>query len=88
MAARAQRAHGLYLRALGLLGLGREGEARVLLARALETDPDDDAAAVMERSLPPAPRPRPRASRFPSSRSQAAPGRPPAEALVSAESPS
>jgi tetratricopeptide (TPR) repeat protein len=85
MAAREQGGHDLYLRSLGLLGLGRDSEARATLARALDLDPDDVAAAVTLRSLPPAPGGRRRA---PSSGkvtpdrppAEAPPGRPPAEA--------
>jgi len=83
MAERADSAHAHYLRALGLLGLGREGEARTLLARARERDPDDVAAAATARALPPVaspaarPRPRTRPARPPA---EAPPERPPAEA--------
>jgi tetratricopeptide (TPR) repeat protein len=80
MAAREHLAHGLYLRSLGLLGLGRDAEARATLARALDADPDDVAAAVMLRSLPPAAHARPRPTRPASSRSGSDHGRPPAEA--------
>jgi tetratricopeptide (TPR) repeat protein len=59
MAAREARAEAYYARALGLLGLGRETEARTALKRAVETDPDNVAAAALERSFPARSEPRP-----------------------------
>jgi Tfp pilus assembly protein PilF len=77
MAARERRAHDHYLRSLGLLGLGRDAEAGRMLARARALDPDDVAAALLERSLPPV-RKAARPARRPPA--EAPPGRPPAEA--------
>jgi tetratricopeptide (TPR) repeat protein len=51
MAAREARAEALYGQALGLLGLGRETEARAVLGRSQEIDPDNVAAAALQRSL-------------------------------------
>jgi tetratricopeptide (TPR) repeat protein len=78
MEAREARSGDLHLKALGLLGLRREAEARVALASALETDPDNLAAVVLRRSLPPA---RPAPAPPPKTRAPVeAPERPPAEA--------
>jgi len=77
MAARAALAHGHYLRALGLLGSGRDADARAQLARARALDPDDVGAALLERSLPPPRKAAPRPRRPPA---EAPPSRPPAEA--------
>jgi hypothetical protein len=53
MEAREGRASDLYVKALGLLGLGRDAEARAALAASLEADPDHAGAAVLRRSLSP-----------------------------------
>jgi tetratricopeptide (TPR) repeat protein len=77
---RETMANDHYLRALGLLGLGRTAEAGTALARALEADPDHLGAALLRRSLAVA-GPRAAPSPRPSSRPQVeAPPRPPAEA--------
>jgi tetratricopeptide (TPR) repeat protein len=47
------RGGDLHAKALGLLGLGREAEARAALASALDADPDNTGAVVLRRSLPP-----------------------------------
>jgi tetratricopeptide (TPR) repeat protein len=47
------RAEAEFLRALGLLGLGRESEARRSLARSLEIEPSHLGAVELRRSLPP-----------------------------------
>jgi tetratricopeptide (TPR) repeat protein len=49
MEAREGRGGDLYVKALGLLGLGRAPEARAALTAALETDPDNVAAVVLRR---------------------------------------
>ncbi|HVO10792.1 MAG TPA: DUF5107 domain-containing protein [Vicinamibacteria bacterium] len=51
MAALEARAEAEYQQALGLLGLGRAGEARAALARALGDDPDLVAAAALRDAL-------------------------------------
>ncbi len=62
MEAREGRAADLYVKALGLLGLGRRAEARAALASALGADPDNVGAVVLGRSLAAAaPPPKPRA---------------------------
>jgi tetratricopeptide (TPR) repeat protein len=72
MEAREGRSADLYVKSLGLLGLGRAAEAHVALAAALDTDPDNVGAVVLRRSLAAAPlKPRPPVE---------APARPPAEA--------
>ena len=80
MEAREVRSADLYVKALGLLGLGRTSEARAALVAALDTDPDNLGAAVLRRSLAAAPdraaivspaKPRPPVE---------APAKPPAEA--------
>lgn len=53
MEAREGRSADLHARALGLLGLGRETEARSALASALDADPDNVSAVVLRRSLAP-----------------------------------
>ena len=64
MEAREGRGEDFYVKALGLLGLGRRAEARTALASALEADPDNVGAVVLRRSLAAAPpaasRPKPR----------------------------
>jgi tetratricopeptide (TPR) repeat protein len=55
MEAREGRSVDLYVKALGLLGLGRGAEARAALASALDTDPDNLGAVVLRRSLARAP---------------------------------
>ena len=57
MGAREGRSEDLFVRALGLLGLGREADARAALASALETDPDDVGAVALQRTLTAASRP-------------------------------
>ena len=47
MEAREGRSADLYVKALGLLGLGRAAEARAALATALDTDPDNVGAVVL-----------------------------------------
>ena len=54
MEAREGRSADFHARALGLLGLGREAEARTALASALDADPDNVSAVVLRRSLAPA----------------------------------
>jgi tetratricopeptide (TPR) repeat protein len=80
MEAREGRSADLFVKSLGLLGLGRTAEARAALATALDTDPDNVGAVVLRRSLAAAPdraatvspaKPRPTAE---------APVKPPAEA--------
>jgi tetratricopeptide (TPR) repeat protein len=51
MKAREGRSADLHARTLGLVGLGRDAEARATLAAALEADPDNVAAVVLRRSL-------------------------------------
>ena len=53
MEAREGRSVDFHARALGLLGLGREAEARTALASALDADPDNVSAVVLHRSLAP-----------------------------------
>jgi hypothetical protein len=53
MEAREGRSADFHARALGLLGLGRQAEARTALASALDADPDNVSAVVLDRSLPP-----------------------------------
>jgi hypothetical protein len=53
MEAREGRSEDFYVKALGLLGLGRGPEARTALASALEADPGDIGAVTLRRSLPP-----------------------------------
>jgi tetratricopeptide (TPR) repeat protein len=80
METREGRGADLYVKALGLFGLGRPAEARAVLASALETDADNVGAVTLRRSLAAAAaqasgraKPRPLV--------EAAPvGRPPAEA--------
>ncbi|HSD29521.1 MAG TPA: DUF5107 domain-containing protein, partial [Vicinamibacteria bacterium] len=65
MEAREGRGADFYVKALGLLGLGRRAEARAALGSALEADPDNVGAVMLRRSLPAppagtAPRPKPR----------------------------
>jgi tetratricopeptide (TPR) repeat protein len=55
MQAREGRGADFYLKALGLLGLGRRAEARAALASALEADPDNVGAVTQRRSLAAAP---------------------------------
>ena len=55
MEAREGRSADLYVKSLGLLGLGRAAEARAALAAALDTDPDNVGAVVLRRSLAAAP---------------------------------
>jgi tetratricopeptide (TPR) repeat protein len=79
MEAFERRSGDLYMKALGLLGLGRRAEARSALAAALEADPDNLGAVVLRRSLPAAPR----AAAAPPTKPRPpveAPGRPPVEA--------
>ena len=47
MEAREGRSADLYVKSLGLLGLGRAAEARAALATALDTDPDNVGAVVL-----------------------------------------
>jgi tetratricopeptide (TPR) repeat protein len=80
MEMREAMANDHYLRALGLLGLGRRAEARAALAQALEADPDNMGAALLRLSLA-ATGPRAAPSPRPSPRPQVeAPARLPAEA--------
>jgi hypothetical protein len=80
MEAQEAMANDLYLRALGLLGLGRGAEARAVLARALEADPDNVGAVTLKSSLAAA-GPRATPSARPTPRPQVeAPAKPPAEA--------
>jgi tetratricopeptide (TPR) repeat protein len=51
MEAHEGRSADFYAKALGLLGLGREAEARAALASALEADADNVSAVVLRRSL-------------------------------------
>ena len=51
MEAREGRSADLYVKSLGLLGLGRAAEARAALAAALAADPDNVGAVVLRRSL-------------------------------------
>jgi tetratricopeptide (TPR) repeat protein len=60
MEAREGRSADLHAKALGLLGLGREAEARAALASALEADPDNVSAVVLRRTLALAGRTEPR----------------------------
>jgi tetratricopeptide (TPR) repeat protein len=79
MEAREGRGADFYVKALGLLGLGRRAEARAALASALEADPDNVGAVTLHRSLPAPPAatsPRPRQRPL----VEAPLGRPPAEA--------
>ena len=55
MEAREGRSADLYVKALGLLGLGRAAEARAALAAALDADPDNVGAVILRRSLAAAP---------------------------------
>ncbi|HYN05534.1 MAG TPA: DUF5107 domain-containing protein [Vicinamibacteria bacterium] len=80
MEAREGRSADLYVKSLGLLGLGRAAEARAALAAALAADPDNVGVVVLRRSLAAAPahaattpptKPRPPVE---------APAKPPAEA--------
>ena len=80
MEAREDRSADLYLKSLGLLGLGRAAEARAALAAALDTDPANLGAVVLRRSLAAAPA---RAATVPPTKSRTpveAPAKPPAEA--------
>jgi tetratricopeptide (TPR) repeat protein len=79
MAARETRAEVFYGQALGLLGLGRETEARAALKLSLETDPDNVAAAALERSLPVLSKARPPVEAPPRPPAEAPPEKPPAE---------
>ncbi len=58
MEATEGRSADLHAKALGLLGLGRQSEARTALASALDADPDNVQAVVLRRSLAAAPHPR------------------------------
>jgi tetratricopeptide (TPR) repeat protein len=53
MEATEGRSGDLYLKALGLLGLGRDAEASAALASSLDSDPDHAGAVVLRRSLSP-----------------------------------
>jgi tetratricopeptide (TPR) repeat protein len=80
MEAREGRSADLYVKSLGLLGLGRAPEARAALAAALAADPDNVGAFVLRRSLVAAPgRDATAAPRKPRPPVEA-PARPPAEA--------
>ena len=80
MEAREGRSADLYVKALGLLGLGRAAEARAALAAALDADPDNVGAVVLRRSLAAATGRAATVSPRSRDRPVEAPARPPAEA--------